>query len=258
MRGLPCHLLSAKANKRCGQSSPVLFSLVRQQHHLCFSAQAKKSLQGGRLHINSPPGTPEGVRGARERALDCYGENDRPIHEARGDSASSEFYNVRQSPGKPVSVQEHQGTRKDAREGEVFYETIHRKKEPKGGVDGVCDRTPKRTRRWVTSIFTVSAFCGCVLCCGSDSPGITASGYSVRENHGRFISAPKRFKFGTAFRIPGYYNGDPVPVLDRGGAITGNRLEVFFPLHSDARKWGRQILQVQYLKGQNDENTDLR
>jgi len=136
--------------------------------------------------------------------------------------------------------------------GDPTAEYTHRRS---AGDEGV---TTRPSSPWVVEEFEVTSYCACSICCGSDSPGITASGYSVRENHGRFISAPKRFKFGTAFRIPGYHNGDPVPVLDRGGAITGNHIEVFFPLHSDARKWGRQILQVQYLKGQNDENTDLR
>jgi 3D (Asp-Asp-Asp) domain-containing protein len=68
----------------------------------------------------------------------------------------------------------------------------------------------------------------------------------VSEFGGRFIAAPKRFPFGTAFRIPGYANGDPVPVLDRGGAIKGNKIDCYFESHQAALNFGRQTLVVMY------------
>ena len=45
--------------------------------------------------------------------------------------------------------------------------------------------------------------------------------------------------------IPGYAEGKPVPVLDRGGAIKGNRLDVFFPTHQAALNWDRKTLTVE-------------
>jgi 3D (Asp-Asp-Asp) domain-containing protein len=36
-------------------------------------------------------------------------------------------------------------------------------------------------------------------------------------------------------------------VLDRGGAIKGNKLDVFFPTHAEALKWGRQRIAVTVL-----------
>ena len=49
--------------------------------------------------------------------------------------------------------------------------------------------------------------------------------------------------FGTKLVIPGY-TGAPVEVIDRGGAIKGNKLDVFFPTHDEALQWGRQFLDV--------------
>jgi len=56
-----------------------------------------------------------------------------------------------------------------------------------------------------------------------------------------FVAAPKGFEFGTMLDIPGY---GTVPVLDRGGAIKGNRLDVFFATHQEALNWGVKILTV--------------
>ncbi len=35
-----------------------------------------------------------------------------------------------------------------------------------------------------------------------------------------------------------------VEIWDRGGAIKGNRLDVFFDTHSKAREWGVRYLEV--------------
>jgi 3D (Asp-Asp-Asp) domain-containing protein len=50
--------------------------------------------------------------------------------------------------------------------------------------------------------------------------------------------------FGSIISVPGYDNESVVPVLDRGGAIKGRRLDVLYPTHEQARKWGRQALEV--------------
>ena len=101
----------------------------------------------------------------------------------------------------------------------------------------------------------VTAYCPCEKCCGRFSDGITASGRPVTANGGCFVAADRRFPFGTRIAIPGYAAGRFVPVLDRGGAIKGNRLDVFFPDkvingilltgHERALQWGRQTLLVE-------------
>jgi 3D (Asp-Asp-Asp) domain-containing protein len=90
----------------------------------------------------------------------------------------------------------------------------------------------------------VTAYCPCTRCCGPNARGITASGKRVTANNGRFVAADRDLPFGTMLIIPGYNDGRPVEVLDRGGAIRGNRLDVFFPTHGEARQWGVRRLQV--------------
>lgn len=91
----------------------------------------------------------------------------------------------------------------------------------------------------------VTAYCPCQICCGPNAQGLTASGKPVTHNAGRFVAADTtRLAFGSLLRIPGYHNATPVPVLDRGGAIKGNKLDVYFPTHEQAKQWGRQWLLV--------------
>ena len=87
----------------------------------------------------------------------------------------------------------------------------------------------------------VTAYCKCESCCGNHSPGITASGYKLRQGD-KLIAAPRTFSFGTKIFIPGY---GLASVEDRGGAIKGNRLDVYFDTHKEALIWGRQTVTVQ-------------
>lgn len=87
----------------------------------------------------------------------------------------------------------------------------------------------------------ITAYCGCKSCCGKYSDNITASGYRIRQGD-KLIAAPKTFAFGVKINIPGYGTAE---VKDRGGAIKGNRLDVYFFTHQKALEWGRQTLQIQ-------------
>jgi 3D (Asp-Asp-Asp) domain-containing protein len=89
----------------------------------------------------------------------------------------------------------------------------------------------------------VTAYCPCTKCCGENASGITASGKLVTDNNGQFVAADPSLSFGTKLIIPGYASG-AVEVLDRGGAIRGNHIDVFFPTHEEALKWGRKMLDV--------------
>ncbi len=89
----------------------------------------------------------------------------------------------------------------------------------------------------------VTAYCWCSKCCGKYSDGITANGHRIRLGD-TFVAANKMYAFGTEIIIPGYNNSQPVKVLDRGGAIRGNRLDVFFNSHQKALEWGVQNLPV--------------
>jgi 3D (Asp-Asp-Asp) domain-containing protein len=105
--------------------------------------------------------------------------------------------------------------------------------------------TPDEPSSGRVVMMEVTAYCPCTRCCGPDAQGITASGKHVDYNDGRFVAADTRvLPFGTRVTIPGYGDAQPVEVIDRGGAIKGNKLDVFFASHEEALQWGRQKLPV--------------
>ncbi|MBQ2937394.1 MAG: G5 domain-containing protein [Clostridia bacterium] len=85
--------------------------------------------------------------------------------------------------------------------------------------------------------YKVTAYCPCAKCCGK-SNGITAAG--TRATAGRTVAASSKFSFGTKLNI----NGHVYTVEDRGGAISGNKIDIFVNSHAEALAWGVRYLPV--------------
>ena len=90
--------------------------------------------------------------------------------------------------------------------------------------------------------FLLTGYCACVICCGKTN-GITASGRKAVANH--TIAADRRFAFGTQMII----NGIVYTVDDRGGAITGNHIDIYFNTHAEALQFGRRTGDVYLYTG---------
>ena len=99
-------------------------------------------------------------------------------------------------------------------------------------------RTPT-TSVGTTRIFKVTAYCACSKCCGSYASGYTASGTLATAN--RTVATSSQFAFGTKLLI----NGKQYVVEDRGGAIKGDRIDIYMDSHSAALAWGVKYLPVQ-------------
>ena len=105
-------------------------------------------------------------------------------------------------------------------------------------------RAPSVTHRVSHQTFRVTAYCPCSKCCGQFADGVTASGHKIKAGDA-FVASPKSLPFGTMVTVPGYNGGQPVPVLDRGGAIKEGRMDVFFPTHQEALNWGVRVCGVE-------------
>ena len=89
-----------------------------------------------------------------------------------------------------------------------------------------------------TTTFKVTAYCPCVKCCGK-SDGITATGTVATA--GRTIAVdPTVIPYGSKVIL----NGVTYIAEDCGGAIKGNKIDMFFNTHEEALQWG-----VRYIEG---------
>lgn len=87
--------------------------------------------------------------------------------------------------------------------------------------------------------YKITYYCACKQCCGKDD-GITASGVKVQE--GITVAADTSIlPFGTKIYIKGI---GWRTVQDRGGAIKGNRLDIYIPSHNDPMPYNVQNLDV--------------
>lgn len=129
---------------------------------------------------------------------------------------------------------------------EVSREALEEKviREPRNKIVQVQTRTitsrSSGTTTGTSGVYKVTAYCACMSCCGKTN-GITASGTQATAN--RTVAAPRTFAFGTQLVI----NGQTYTVEDRGGAITGNRIDVYMDSHSEALAWGVRYLNVEVI-----------
>lgn len=103
------------------------------------------------------------------------------------------------------------------------------------------EELPQEPIKESLGVYTLTAYCGCVKCCGK-TDGITASGAKVQAN--RTIAAPSNFAFGTQIEI----NNKIYIVEDRGGAIHGKRIDIYFNTHAEALAFGVQKQEIFLIK----------
>jgi 3D (Asp-Asp-Asp) domain-containing protein len=102
-----------------------------------------------------------------------------------------------------------------------------------------------------------TAYCHCGTCCSYTDVlgviplqkrgaswkfkrvGLTASGKLA--HYGTIAADPAVYPFGTIMKVPGYGYG---VVLDTGGDIKGNRIDLYYPAHKLAQLRGRKNVRV--------------
>lgn len=100
---------------------------------------------------------------------------------------------------------------------------------------------PQEAAQTQERVFTVTAYCPCRKCCGAYANGYTATG--AKATQGVTVAAdPAVLPMGTEIQIDGH----TYTVQDTGGAIKGNRLDLYFDNHEDALQWGVQEKTVRW------------
>lgn len=107
----------------------------------------------------------------------------------------------------------------------------------------------------------VTGYCNCGKCCGWERlangetvytygklkgkpkrVGITSRGTTAR--HGTIAADLRHYPYGVKLYVPGYGYG---VVEDIGGAIKGHHIDLWFPTHEEAKRWGAKWLKVEFV-----------
>lgn len=92
------------------------------------------------------------------------------------------------------------------------------------------------TTNVITAILT--AYCACRACCGMNATGITAA--CTRPVAGRTVAIPRAYPLGSRVVIGGH----AYVAEDRTARRFNGRIDIFFPTHAAARRFGIQTNKV--------------
>lgn len=189
--------------------SPIVEKIVVEQEEIPFETITKDASQGSTDKKNKV--IKQGENGIKEVTYKVKYQNDEEIEKTK----ISEVI-VKEPVNKIVQVQKNVTTSRS---------TASR-------------NTGTHSSGGSTKIFKITAYCPCAKCCGK-STGYTSSGAKARAGH--TVAASSQYAFGTKMII----NGKEYTVEDRGGAISGNRIDIFMNSHSEALAWGVRYLPVE-------------
>ena len=188
--------------------APITEKIVKEQVTIPYETVTKNSETAGNTANKV---LQQGQEGLKEVTYKIKYQNDIEIEK----TVISEVV-LKQPVDKIVQVQQVQTSRASAiRTGETASTTTV--------IDG--------------QVYKVTAYCSCAKCCGKTN-GRTASG--TQATAGRTVAASSKFAFGTKLNVGGHI----YTVEDRGGAINGNRIDVYVSSHSAALQWGVRYLPV--------------
>ena len=97
---------------------------------------------------------------------------------------------------------------------------------------------PEATPKYTEMKVIATAYCPCVKCCGK-SDGITATGVKAKANH-TIAADPNVLPYGTEILC----SMGKFVVEDCGGAIKGNKIDIFFSEHQEAVNFGVKELTI--------------
>lgn len=88
--------------------------------------------------------------------------------------------------------------------------------------------------------YVITAYCTCRICCGVYSGNNRTASGTVPTTNRTIAVDTSVIPFGTKVVI----NGQVYVAEDRGGAIKGKRIDMFFYTHKEALRWGRRTMEV--------------
>lgn len=113
-------------------------------------------------------------------------------------------------------------------------------------------KTTTETVKRYLGKFTLTGYCPCVICCGK-TDGITASGEKAKARHTIAVDTSV-IPLGSRVEI----NGKTYYAEDTGGAIKGNKIDIFFSSHNEALAFGKQSADVYIITEEVKESSSKK
>ncbi len=195
---------------------------IKNTNHQTFYMSAKKEVKDYKNNFNVP--IPEDIKiKIAERQNELKIIEQKKMEEQK----QKEIQNQMEKEKQIKLAKEQEGKRQNINKNKANQVTTR------------SESIPRDNNGWVK--FVATAYCGCSKCCGK-STGITASG--TKATQGKTVAMPSFYKFGTKIEIQGM--GTYI-VEDRGGAIKGNRIDIFFSSHKQALNFGKRTVYLKIL-----------
>lgn len=160
----------------------------------------------------------------------------------RNESVGNETVTFQTEPQQfEPEVTEPEATEIEVTKPEVTEPVVPTPAEPETTPETTCATVPEPTDKdtYESAWYTLTAYCPCSICCGQWANGITSTGTVATA--GRTIAVdPRVIPYGTEVII----NGNTYVAEDCGGAIKGNRIDVYFDTHQEALAFGVQYAEV--------------
>lgn len=106
--------------------------------------------------------------------------------------------------------------------------------------------------------FVLTAYCPCVKCCGewsAEHPSRVGTDYIQKTASGTIPTAGRTISVDTSvipFGTTVIIHGHEYVAEDRGGAIKGNKIDIFFDDHNEVLEFGRQTAEVFIINNKED------
>ena len=194
--------------------SPITEKIVVEQVAIPFETITKDSSDGSEDTKNKV--LQQGIDGIKEVTYKVKYQNNKEIER----TVLSEVI-IKEPVNKIVKVQKKATSRATTVARNTTTEATH-------------NATPGKS----IGVYKITGYCSCARCCGK-ATGRTASGTIATA--GRTVAASAALPYGTKVNI----NGHTYTVEDRGGAIKGNKIDIYFSSHAQALAWGVKYLPVE-------------
>ena len=220
------------------KSRPILFSaMCKPLYKERKTYTGEDEAQNTRVYFCMDAGPSKRILQQSERTPASDGREVGQVPDKGGISTSYQLHRKRQQAGELASMYARNPSC-NTQEIQIPNQRVYKKKETPKRVDNVY------ARQFGSTKWNISAYCPCEKCCGKYSKGEhyrqTANGYKILPGD-MLIAAPPEIPFGTWITVPGYGRAQ---VKDRGGAIKGRKLDLYFDTHQKALNFGRQYLEI--------------